>query len=110
MAGESTKIQIVHFRLPSILDHFSKYYVGSLLQGVKIYSVQCTSTLGLNLRNEATGFWKSLSTKGHGHYLALERFGTIVDMFMAICFREAGTEYIEVRRIGLKISQNCTLS
>ena len=69
------------------------------LQGVRIYAVQCSTGLVGDLKEKASEFWKELAVIGHGEYLWLDQFSTMVDMFMAICFREAGAEFFEVNKI-----------
>ena len=62
-------------------------------QGVRVYAVQCQNEKG------AADFWKDLANRTHGRHLKLDQFSTIVDILMAICYREHGAEYFEVRII-----------
>ena len=59
-------------------------------QGVRIYAVQCQNEKG------AAEFWKELAHRTRGHHLKLDQFNTIVDILMAICYREHSAEYFEV--------------
>lgn len=61
-----------------------------LFQGVSIYSVQCLS------EEKATPFWNELAERTKGKLLKLDEFGSIVDMIMAIVYREHGAGYFEV--------------
>ena len=58
--------------------------------GVKVYAVQCQDEKG------AAPFWKELAQRTNGQHLKLDQFSTIVDILMAICYREHGTEYFDV--------------
>ena len=64
------------------------------LQGVRIYSVQCQSNAG------AEAFYKDLAKRTFGSHLKLDQFNTIMEMFMAICYREHGAEFLSVRNIS----------
>ena len=74
------------------------------MQGVRVYSVECNRGFGFSLfggkpATPATppdNFWTKMASRSHGKYLKLENFPTIVDIFMAICFREVGAEYFDV--------------
>lgn len=56
---------------------------------VKIYGVQC----GKN--SAATPFYKKISNVTGGKHLDLTDLGSIVDMLMAICYRERGAEMFD---------------
>ena len=60
-------------------------------EGVRVYAVQCQNEKG------AADFWKELAQRTHGRHLKLDQFSSIVDILMAICYREHSTEYFEVR-------------
>ena len=59
-------------------------------QGVRIYSVQAYDNV------TAKPFWEKLATMSHGKHLNLSKMDTIVDMMMAICYREHGVEFFDV--------------
>jgi hypothetical protein len=58
--------------------------------GVRVYAVQCHNA------NKAEKFWGELANRTHGRHLRLDQFSTIVDILMAICYREHSAEYFEV--------------
>ncbi|XP_076444170.1 uncharacterized protein LOC143282420 [Babylonia areolata] len=55
--------------------------------GVRIYGVQVNSS------NQATEFFKTMTTMTDGQHLKLSQFGTLCDVIMAICYREKGAEF-----------------
>ncbi|CAH1795314.1 unnamed protein product, partial [Owenia fusiformis] len=57
--------------------------------GVKIYGVQCQDNV------DSSKFFKQISSQTGGKHLKLAEFQTIIDMMMAICYREHGVEYFE---------------
>ena len=59
--------------------------------GVRIYAVQCQ-----NNGAKTEQFYKSLANRTQGWYLKLNKFSTIVDILMAICYREKGAEFFDV--------------
>ena len=59
------------------------------MQGVRIYAVQA----GKN--SAADHFWKDLAKMTDGKHLDLEQFSTIIDVIMAICYRETGPDFFE---------------
>ncbi len=75
----------------------------SFHQGVRIYGVQCYQN------SAATPFYRDLADMTSGKHLNLKQFDTIVDMMMAICYREHDPNFLaayekEVRaREGLGI-------
>ena len=58
--------------------------------GVKIYGVQCLN------EERATPFWKALAERTGGRHLKLDEVGSVVDMLMAIVYREHGAGFFEV--------------
>ena len=62
----------------------------SYFQGVRIYAVQCHNN------ESATHFYKHLADKTFRKHLNLSEFPSIVNMLLAICYRETGAEYFEV--------------
>ena len=66
-------------------------------QGVRVYAVQCQNEEG------AANFWKELANRTHGRHLKLDQFSSIVDILMAICYREHSTEYFEVSTVNLHL-------
>ena len=72
-----------------------------LLQGVRIYAVQCQTNA------KATFFYEHLAEKTYGKHLQLDEFPSIVDILLAICYRETGAEYFEVYLNALyRVSDN----
>lgn len=67
------------------------------LQGVRVYAVQCKNEPGAEV------FWRELADKTGGKHLQLDEFRTIVDIIMAICYREMGAMPLQVI-INLHIS------
>ena len=63
--------------------------------GVKIYAVQASENTRANF------FWQDMAKMTGGKRLLLSQFETIVDTMMAICYREQGAEFFEVRRYHL---------
>ena len=57
--------------------------------GVRVYAVQCQAEKG------SAGFRKELSDCTHCQYLKLDQFDTIIDILMAICYRERGVEHFK---------------
>ena len=62
------------------------------LNGVHIYAVQCQKSSN----EEATPFWEGLAVKTAGKHIAMEDFSTIVDLMLAICYKETGAEFFDV--------------
>lgn len=58
---------------------------------MKIYGVQAFEN------DDSTKFFDELVTLGFGQHLKLSEFSNICDIIMAICYREKGAEYLEVR-------------
>ena len=58
-------------------------------QGVRIYAVQAQNN------SRADYFYEALADRSHGKRLNLDQFETIVDMMMAICYRETGPAMLE---------------
>jgi len=58
-------------------------------QGTKIVAVQALN------QALSTNFYKSLAARTCGTYVQLSEFGAVVDMLMAICFREVSQEKFE---------------
>ena len=67
--------------------------------GVRIYAVQCQNN-GANV----TKFYQSLADRTQGRYLRLDKFSTIVDILMAICYREKGAEFFEVSTYSVVVN------
>ena len=57
-----------------------------------IYAVQCEKSKN----PEATPFWEELAHRTGGTHIAMDEFSTIVDLIMAICYRETGAEFYHV--------------
>ena len=62
----------------------------SYSQGVRIYAGQCHNN------ESATHFYKHLADKTFGKHLNLSELPSIVNMLLAICYRETGAAYFEV--------------
>ena len=56
---------------------------------MKIYGVQCHE------RKNVEYFYRDISRLTGGRHLKLSEFSTIVDMMMAICYREHGAEFFD---------------
>jgi hypothetical protein len=54
--------------------------------GARVYAVQC---LG-DTNTQATIFWQELSRRTCGKYLQMDELETVVELMMAICYKEAG--------------------
>ena len=65
-------------------------FKNSCFKGARIYAVQCMAN------SSASYFYEHLAKATTGKHLNLDAFGTIVDMMMAICYRETGPEFFEV--------------
>lgn len=61
-------------------------------QGVKIYGVQAFD------EEESAKFFQEMAGLTSGQHLKLSEFSNICDIIMAICYREKGAEYLEVRK------------
>ena len=76
------------------------------LQGIHIYAVQCQKS-----SNEAaTSFWEGLAEITRGKYIAMEDFSTIVDLMLAICYKETGAEFLDVSNLIIKTTTFCNMS
>ncbi|KAI6183767.1 VWA domain-containing protein [Aphelenchoides bicaudatus] len=53
---------------------------------VTIHSVQCLN------RSHATNFYAELARRGNGCHLLLDQFSSIVDLVMAVCYRESNQQ------------------
>ncbi|PVD19564.1 hypothetical protein C0Q70_20054 [Pomacea canaliculata] len=57
--------------------------------GVKVYGVQALD------QREAVPFYQELAEASGGRYLRLRHFDVIVDMFLAVCYREADNDNLQ---------------
>lgn len=67
--------------------------------GVNVYGVQALN------RNHATPFYREIAQHTGGFHLTLDQFSSVVELVMAICYRQAGPENLsqwekEVERSG----------
>lgn len=70
-----------------------------LKMGVNVYGVQALN------RNHATPFYREIAERTGGFHLTLDQFSSVVELVMAICYRQAGPENLskwelEVERSG----------
>lgn len=61
------------------------------MQGCRIYPVQ-VGTWG-----EATKFYETLAAETGGRHLRLSEFQNLLDFIMAVCYREHGEDFLQVR-------------
>lgn len=61
------------------------------LQGARIYAIQA-----YNNESAAKSFWSKLAALTGGKHMKMDKFGFIVDIMMAICYREHGAEFFDV--------------
>lgn len=57
-----------------------------LKMGVNVYGVQALN------RSHATAFYQEIARRTDGFHLTLDQFSSVVEMVMAICYRQAGPE------------------
>ncbi|ELU17567.1 hypothetical protein CAPTEDRAFT_190098 [Capitella teleta] len=57
--------------------------------GVSVYGVQCLK------EDKATPFWAELAERTAGRHLQLDQVGSVVDMIMAIVYREHGAGFFD---------------
>ena len=57
--------------------------------GIHVYAVQCLA------RRHATHFWKEVAEKTGGFHLELHQFAAIVDLIMAICYKQDSPEALQ---------------
>lgn len=58
---------------------------------MRIYGVQ------INNSDKSTMFFRKMTEITDGQHLNLSEFGTLCDVIMAICYREKGAEFLQVR-------------
>jgi hypothetical protein len=79
--------------------------LGLLLESnINVYGVQCLN------RGHATSFWREIAEKTGGFHLSLDQFANIVEIIMAVCFKQDSAEKLrsfesEVRSRG-KMNRN----
>ncbi len=52
----------------------------------------------------AGAFWRELAERTAGKHISMEQFSTVVDLMLAICYRETGPEFLQVRVLSLSRS------
>lgn len=67
-----------------------------VFQGVRIYGVQ------VNSDKTSTNFFRTMANITGGQHLKLSEFSTLCDVIMAICYREKGAEFLQVRAYSYK--------
>lgn len=66
--------------------------LGLLLEaGVQVHGVHCLP----GIRPASKVFYQELANKTGGFYLTLDQFNSVTDLVLAICYKEAGSEYVE---------------
>ena len=60
------------------------------VQNVRIYGVQCLD------HKEAGTFWRDVAALTGGRHLQLDSLQSMVDLIMAICYREGGHLFLDV--------------
>jgi hypothetical protein len=58
--------------------------------GVSVYGVQCLN------EERANNFWRELAERSEDRHLRLDQVASVVDMIMAIVYREHGAGFLEV--------------
>ncbi|XP_013380967.1 uncharacterized protein LOC106152040 isoform X1 [Lingula anatina] len=57
--------------------------------GVKVYGVQAMNN------TDVKDFYQELAEKSGGAYITFQQFGLITDMFLAVCYTQAGSEQLQ---------------
>lgn len=99
-AGKSKVLVIIGDEVPhgpSFIHNNGKKYdwrndLGLLLEAnVNVHGVHCLP----GIRPASKSFYEEIARKTGGFYLTLEQFTSITDLILAICYKEAGSSYVE---------------
>ena len=74
-----------------------------MFQNVRIYGVQCLD------HAEAGTFWRDVAALTGGKRLKLDNLRSLVDLIMAICYREGGHGFLDVshqRTVAIHVLQS----
>ena len=65
-------------------------------QNVKIYAVECRSSLE---------FYQHISSQTFGYYMSLANIKEVKKVLMSICYREAGLESVRIEMFAILLSK-----